>query len=243
MVSSLPENRKRIASLLDIASPADAPTAYYALYHDPKRTELHVRLDSTGAPIGFVGRFQTGLDLFRPVVCMRCWQPETAADLLAEMLIVGRPYILFSNINQLPMVGGSLDVSNQRILSIYALDSARFRPIRNVLVVHKTSPDGSPRAEINSNGQRAVAGLNWQSPGFAEIYVHTDSSARQRGWGMSVAAACVERVLSGGRLPLYLVEPDNEVSVKIAESLGFVDTGARQIYADTVYLGHPVKRE
>jgi hypothetical protein len=239
---TLLEQRRLVTPLLDTSSPADAPTAYYALYHNPARSALFVRTDNTGAAVGFVGRFQTGLDLFRPVIVMRCWSPEIAADLLAEALVVGRPYVLFSNLNQLSLTGGSLQISDERILLIYALDSARFKPEINVLVTLKTAPDGTPRATIQSNEVRAVAGANWQSPGFVELYVHVDPEARQKGWGRSVAIACVERVLAGGRLPIYLVEPGNGASIRLAESIGFRDTGARQIFADAVYLGHPGRK-
>jgi ribosomal protein S18 acetylase RimI-like enzyme len=242
-MATLHEQRARIAPLLDTTSPADAPTAYYALYHDPNRSSLYVQTDAEGQAIGFVGRFQTGVDLFRPVVCLRCPTPEVAADLLAQALIVGRPYLLFSGLDQLPMVGGSMQTSNERVLSIYALDPARFTLEINVLVVTKTAPDGTPRAEIHSNGLQAVAGVNWQSPHFAEIYVHTEPEARQRGWARSVAAACTERVLSSGRLPTYLVEQSNEASVRLAESLGYVDTGAKQVFADVVYTGHPARMQ
>jgi len=242
-MATLREQRALLAPLLDTSSPADAPTAYYALYHDPNRSSLFVQTNTEGRAAGFVGRFQTGIDLFRPVIVMRCWQPEVAADLLSEALIAGRPYLLFSSVNQLPMAGGSLQISNERLLSIYALDRSRFTPMINVLVVTKTAPDGTPRAEIHSGDLHAVAGVNWQSPGFAEIYVHTDAEARQRGWGRSVAAACTERVLASGRIPLYLVEKDNEASVNLAENLGYVDTGARQVFADTVYTGYPGQRQ
>ncbi len=237
MTATLREHRALIATFVDEHDPADAPTAYYGLYHDPNRSALFTR-----AGEGFVGRFQTGIDLFRPLVVMRCWRAEPAADLLAEALTVGRPYLFFANLNQLPLLGGSLSVSNERILSIYALDSARFTPTINVLVVDKTAPDGTPRSEIQNGGLQAVAGVNWQSPGFAEIYVHTEPEARQRGWGRSVVAACTARVLQSGRTPIYLVEPDNEASVTLAAGLGYVDTGARQVLADAVYQGHPNSR-
>jgi hypothetical protein len=238
---TLQDARESLQKILDVTNPADAPTAYYALYHDPKRSALFVRRDEHGETVGFVGRFQTGIDLFRPVVTLRCWQPEVAADLLAEALIPGRPYLIFSNLNQLPMVGGSMQVSNERILQIFTLDPSRFKPVMNVLVVHKQAPDGSPRVEISSNGLQAVAGLNWQSAGFAEIYVQTDPEARQRGWGAAVVAGICERVLSSGRVPIYLVEPGNESSVRLARGMGFVDTGARQVFADTIYTGHPTR--
>lgn len=238
-MTSIQEQRKTIASLFDLSSPADAPSAYYALYHDPSRSALFSKDGEDGRSVGYVGRFQTGIDLFRPLVNMRCWEPEAAADLLGRALVVGRPYLLFANVNQIAMVGGSLEINNQRILLTYVLDAALFKPVINVMVVEKKAPDGTPRMEIHSGGLQAVAGLNWQSPKYGEIYVHTEPEARQRGWGRSVVAACVQAVLATGRLPIYLVERDNTASVQLAESLGFVDTGARQIFADAVYLGHP----
>jgi hypothetical protein len=238
-MTTLRAQRALIGPLLDTTSPADAPTAYYALHHDPNRSSLSVRADAEGHAVGFVGRFQTGVDLFRPVIVMRCATPEVAADLLHEALTVGRPYVFFSDVSQLPPVGGSLQIENERILSIYVLDRARFTPVINVLVVTRTAPDGTPRAEIHSGGLQAAAGVNWQSPGFAEIYVHTEAEARQRGWGRSVVAACTDLVLAGGRLPIYLVEPSNEPSVQLAEGLGYVDTGAQMVIADAVYRGHP----
>jgi len=240
-MTTLLEQRRLITPLLDTTSPIDAPTAYYALYHNPNRSALFVRQDTQGRAVGFVARCQTGIDLFRPLVVVRCPDAEVAADLLQEALVVGRPYLFFSNVNQLPFIGGSLRASNERILSIYRLDPARFSPEINVLVVQKNAPDGTPRAEIQSNGLQASAGVNWQSPGFAEIYVQTDPDARQRGWGRSVAANCTQQVLASGRIPLYLVEPSNEASVRLAESLGYVDTGARQVFADVVYEGHPAR--
>jgi hypothetical protein len=239
--SMIQEQRARLTSLFDTSSAADAPTAYYALYHDPKRSTLFVKSDEQGKASGFVGRFQTGVDLFRALVMLRCQTPESAADLLAEALVVGRSYLLFVSQDQVPLVGGSLQISNERTLAIYKLDASRFSPVINVLVVNKTAPDSTPRAEIHSGGLQAAAGVNWQSPNFAEIYVHTEAEARQRGWGRSVAAAVTDRVLGSGRLPLYLVESNNEASISLAESLNYVDSGARQSFAEAVYLGHPGK--
>ncbi|MCC7206325.1 MAG: GNAT family N-acetyltransferase [Anaerolineae bacterium] len=239
-MSSLREQRNLASALLDSSNPVDAPTAYYALYHDQARSALFVRGDRSN-PQGFVGRFQTGMDLFRPLVTLRCRDATVAADLLAEALIVGRPYILFCLMNQYILVGGSMDISNERILSIYTLDRARFKAEINVLVTHGKTPQGTPRAMIEAGGQRAVAGVNWQSPGFAEVYVDVDPAVRQKGWGRSVLVACCERVLAGGRQPIYLVEPSNTASVRLAESAGFVDSGARQVYADAIYTGHPAR--
>jgi len=232
--------RRGIRDLLDDSSPVDAPTAYYALFHPPERSVLFTELDDQGKTVAFVGRFQTGIDLFRPVVTLHAATPESTASLLNQALVVGRPYIVFAALNQLSMIGGSFSIQNQRILRIYSLNSARFQPQVNVMVEVKKAPDGKPRCEINANGQvQAVAGLNWQSPAFAEIYVHTEPAARQKGWGRSVVSTLTDLLLRDGIHPIYLVENGNEASQHLIESLGYVDTGSRQVYAETVYNGLP----
>lgn len=234
---SLSIQRQHVRQLLDDANPTDAPTAYYALFHDPARSALFTSVNGSGAVQGFVGRFQTGQDLFRPLITMRCKTTDVARDLLKQALMPGRPYIFFANINQVPIVGDQLQFGNQKIFSIYRLDVTRFNPIMNVLVQRKRAANGTPRCEIAaSDGQIvSVAGVNWQSPGFAEIYVNTEPTARERGYGKSVVAALVEQILREGRLPLYLVETRNDPSRELAEGLGFVDTGSRQVYADAIF--------
>jgi len=235
-MSDILQARQRIRALLDDSNPAESPTTYYALFHPKERSAIFTHEDDKGKTRGFVGRFQTGADLFRPLVTLVCPNPEVAAGLLARGLVGGRPYILFAGLNQLPMVGGSLYIENQRILRIYTLNPARFSPQINVLVEQKTGADGLPRCEVNMNEQKmAVAGVNWRSPAFAEIYVHTEPEARQRGWGRSVVSCVVERLLKEGILPVYLVENNNEASKLLIESLGFADSGSRQVYADAVY--------
>jgi GNAT superfamily N-acetyltransferase len=233
---SLSIQRQHVRQLLDDSSPMDAPTAYYALFHDPTRSALFTSVNGGGTAQGFVGRFQTGQDLFRPLVTMRCKTPAVAQDLFKQALTPGRPYIFFANINQLPIVGDSLKLENQKVFSIYRLEVTRFNPVMNVLVTIKKAANGTPRAEIGASGQVvSAAGVNWQSPGFAEIYVQTEEIAQGRGYGKSVVAAVVEQLLRDGRLPLYLVEARNDASRELAESIGFVDTGSRQVYADAVY--------
>lgn len=238
-VASIHEQRTLVRRLLDDSSAADAPTAYYALFHDPARSTLFTAQDTAGQVVGFVGRFQTGIDLFRPLVTLICQGAEIAADLLAQALIPEHPYILFASLNQYPLVGGNFEIDNHRVLHVYRLDVRRFHPVINVLVRQEKSHDGTPRGVIEASGTRAVAGVNWQSPAFAELYVHVDAAIRQRGWGESVVSVVTQAVLAGGRTPLYLVESDNDPSHALAEKLGYVDTGARQVYADAVYLGHP----
>jgi hypothetical protein len=238
-VASIHEQRTLVRRLLDDSSAADAPTAYYALFHDPARSTLFTTQDTAGQAVGFAGRFQTGIDLFRPLITLVCQSAESAADLLAQALIPEHPYILFTSQSQYPLVGGNFEIDNHRVLHIYRLDVRRFHPVINVLVRQEKSHDGTPRGVIEANGARAVAGVNWQSPAFAELYVHTDAAVRQRGWGESVVSVVTRAVLAGGRTPLYLVESDNDPSRALAEKLGYVDTGARQVYADVVYTGHP----
>jgi hypothetical protein len=238
-VASIHEQRTLVRRLLDDSSAADAPTAYYALFHDPARSTLFIAQDAAGQVVGFAGRFQTGIDLFRPLVTLICQGAEIAADLLVQALVPEHPYILFASLSQYPLVGGNFEIDNHRVLHIYRLDVRRFHPVINVLVRREKSHDGTPRGVIEAEGGRAVAGVNWQSPAFAELYVHTDAAVRQRGWGESVVSVVTQAVLAGGRTPLYLVESDNDASRALAEKLGFVDTGARQVYADAVYLGHP----
>ena len=238
------EARRKIHDLVDDSNPVESPTAYYAFFHPADRSTLFTYQNEAGQTQGFVGRFQTGADLFRPLVTLKCTRASIAADLLAKALIVGRPYILFANLNQLPLVGGSLRVENERILRIYTADPARFKSVMNVMVETKITPDGLPRCVINANNApMAVAGVNWKSPGFAEIYVHTEPQARQRGWGRAVVSALTEKLLKDGIRPVYLVENGNEPSRELIEGLGYFDTGSRHVYADTVYLGHPGSKE
>jgi GNAT superfamily N-acetyltransferase len=240
---SIQEARRIITQLIEDHNVVDAPTAYYALYHDPNRSTIATSVRASGRPQGFVGRFQTGHDLFRPLVSLHCRTPEVAADLMAELLTPGRPYLVFVNQQQAANLGGSFQLEVERRLHIYYLDTRLFRPSVNVMVVERAVPDGPPRFEIRSGGLMAVSGINWMSPGFAEIYVYTEPLARKRGWGRAVVTACAEWVLRSGRLPLYLVEADNEDSIQLAQSVGFVDSTASQVYAEGVYLGHPAQQE
>lgn len=233
------EQRKLIRRLLDPTSAVDAPTAYYALFHSPAKSALTVQSDAENRAIGFVAECRTGIDLFRPLVTLRCPDAETAADLLKQALTPQRPYILFVSEDQIAHTGGSLRIDALRTLHIYKLDKLRFDPVINVLVTQRVSPDGLRRYVIESGGQQALAGMNWQSPSFTEIFVHTDAGARQRGWGLSVTSALTQMILDNGRTPIYLVETENEASRNLAEKLGYVDVGARQVYAEVTYLEHP----
>jgi predicted GNAT family acetyltransferase len=109
------------------------------------------------------------------------------------------------------------------------LNPARFEPVVNIFVLRAAAPDGLPRFEIRQGDQLvAAAGVNWQSPDWAEIFVHTDPAGRERGYGKSVCAALCARLLEERRSVLYAVEEDNLPSLRLAQSAGFEDTGERE---------------
>jgi hypothetical protein len=231
-----PDERSAARRLLDDSSPAGAFAAYYALHHDPKRTTLFIHRNRDGQPDGLLVRAQTGMDLFRPVVVARAALDEVALDLFKTGLLPGRPYYLVAPLSLANAVNRCLIVSDPELLRIYRLDPAKFDPELNVLVVANPAPDGSPRFEISSQGAvQAAAGVNWRSPRFAEVYVYTEPAARGRGWGKSVTSALVGSLLKSRLTPLYFVDEQNSASIKLAESIGFVDTGERE-YAGQVML-------
>ncbi len=80
-----------------------------------------------------------------------------------------------------------------------------------------------------------MAGINWQSPTYGLSYVYTDPAVRGRGWGKSVVAALVGQLSQSGRMPLYVVAENNEYSIRLAEAVGFDDTGHRE------YVGQAVR--
>jgi FR47-like protein len=235
-VPTLADERRQIQTLLDDRSPADAFTAYYALHHDPKRTQIHIHSDANQQVDGFLVRAQTGLDLFRPVVVMRAATDQVAADLLHQGLIPARPYYLVAPLTLSQAINNTVAMTDAEVLCVYRLDPNLFSPLLNVLVVSNPSPDGSPRFEIvQGDSVMAAAGVNWRSPHFAEVYVYTKSEARGRGWGKAVVSAVCVDLLKSGLHPLYVVHEQNTASIQLADSLGFKDTGARE-YAGQVIL-------
>jgi hypothetical protein len=232
-LSRLQEERRALRPLLSPHDPADALASYYALWHDPKRTQLVVRRNAQGNADGFVAVCQTGADLFRPFVTLRAPDGDSAGQLLREALAPHRPYQVMVPVVLASAVREHLDVQRSRLLNIYRLDPARFQPIVNVLVQRSSGPDGTLRFQIESQGKAvAVSGINWRSPTFAEVYVYVDPIGRNRGWGKSVASACTASLLEARISPLYLVEDGNDGSARIAEELGYVDTGLREFAAE-----------
>jgi RimJ/RimL family protein N-acetyltransferase len=100
----------------------------------------------------------------------------------------------------------------------------------NILVSGNASPDGLPRFEIRREDRLlAAAGVNWRSSDWAEIFVFTDAESRERGYGRSVCAALCQALLEEKRGVIYAVEEDNPASIRLAQSVGFEDTGEREL--------------
>ncbi len=122
---------------------------------------------------------------------------------------------------------------------IYRYAPEKYQPEINVMVVTSSGADGLPHCEIRAADRSgAVAGINWQSPRYAEVYVYTDPAVRGRGWGKSVVRALVGLILNSGRLPLYVVAESNEYSIRLAEAVGFEDTGHREFVGQAVRLAN-----
>lgn len=235
MKDNLLDLRRRVRPLLDLAAARDALAAYYALYHDPARTHLVVEEGPTGRVEGFLAICQTGWDLFRPLAVLRARQSQAAAVLLRRELHPGRPYYVVTTPDLRWALEQSLEIEQLHANRVYRLDLARYTPTINVLVVPARSTDDTPRFVIYSQEKVAAeAGISWRSPHFAELYVQTVPEARGRGWGRAVVSACATWVVRNGAQPLYIVSEDNEASIGLAESVGFVDTRARELAATGV---------
>lgn len=248
-MTDLDAQRAAIRPLLAPSDPEDALTAYYALYHDPRRAHLTLHhVPVSGAHLetgpdrgqrvdGFVAVCQTGHDLFRPLVVIRALNEEIVGELLRRALVPGRPYFLIAPLDLTEALERSVDMPKPTFNRIYRVDPARFELTHtariNVLVQEQRGPASQPRWEIRSgNKVAAVAGTNWRSPFCAEVYVHTEPQFRRRGWGRAVLQAATAGLLREGLLPLYMVESSNLFSIQLAEAAGYIDTGRREVASE-----------
>ncbi len=231
--------RAVVRPLLDERSPADALASYYAFHHPANRTELFVEHEGGrpgGPAAGFLVRARTGIDLFRPLVTFRARHEADARALFESGLVPGRPVYLTVPETHALWANKHLTVTDAELHRVYRFNPENYVKQFNVLIITGTGADGLPRCEIRAGDRAgAVAGINWQSPNYAEIYVYTEPAVRGRGWGKAVVRALVERVLQGGRVPLYVVAESNDYSVRLAEAVGFEDTGLRE------YIGHAIR--
>lgn len=231
----LNELRRQARLLLDLQSPADGLAAYYALYHNPARTRLLVEPGPTAQVEGFLAICQTGRDLFRPLAVVRARRIETAATLLRRGCQPRRPYYLVVPPHLQTAAEAALEVERMETHHIYRLDLRRYTPSINVMVTPAPAADGSPRFVIRHEERIvAEAGVNWRSPHFAELYVWTDPQVHRRGWGKAVANSCVAWIVRSGVQPLYVAAEENEPAIQLATSLGFVNSGEREVTVEGV---------
>lgn len=239
---SLADARRAIRPLLDEHDPADAAAAYYALYHPDEKTQIVTYQDESLKTRGFVCLARTGIDLFRPLVTLRLptfpgshdTDLTAGNDLIYRAIPEGMPVIISGPSSYQPLLGALFDIQREEKLRLFVLKRSRFRPVINVLVTRADSYNGLPRFIVRETSARhsdgkadvaASAGINWQSPRFAEIYVHTKTPYRRQGLGRSVVASLVQYVIESRRTPLYVVGADNQASIDLATSVGFTDTG------------------
>ena len=106
-----PQNlRLKTRVLLHLSDPVDALYAYYALYHDPGRTELFIHEDAVGHADGFAAVCQTGQRLFQPTVALRAKNERAAVDVLRRALVPGRPYTVLTTLDLMDAVAEVVDV-------------------------------------------------------------------------------------------------------------------------------------
>lgn len=235
VTQDLEELRRKVRTMLDLRAPRDGLASYYVLYYDPARTRLWVAEQGSRVE-GFLALCQTGWDLFRPLGVLRAHRIDVAWALLQRGLSpsggtpLRRPYYLVTTPDMLGVVEEALEVERVSLNRIYSLDMRRYEPRVNVLVTPAQAANGSPRFVIRSQEAQIVAeaGINWQSPHFAEVYVQTAPEVQGRGWGKAVLDACITWILRSSAIPLYVVAEGNESSARLAESVGFVDSGARE---------------
>jgi GNAT superfamily N-acetyltransferase len=243
-MASLIRKRQAVQHLLSSHSPQDAMVSYYALYHPEDRTQLILHTAEGGRVDGFLALCRTGMDLFRPLLTMRADNRETAADLISQAVQPELPVIIAVRLEQRSLIEAFFIVSSETIAGVHQLERSSFHPVINVLVTRAPTPSGAPRFVIREQsfdrGARpagaivAQAGVNWRSPEFADIYVNTDPRVRGRGLGKSVVSALSNWLLEQNVTPLFTIAEDNDASRRLATSLGYQDTGARQFLCEGV---------
>jgi GNAT superfamily N-acetyltransferase len=211
--------------------PADAVAAYFALEHDPRRTKIFTRADAHRRVVAFVAVCQTGLDLFRPLVVMRSDDTAALQEALREALAPRRQYLFNAPPALKPDLEQVVSLSGEAINAIYTLDTADFKPVVNILVQTSRTPDGLLRATVKARdgSNAAEAGTSWQSSKYAEVFVQVVEGARGRGLGKSVVSAVSASVLELRRTPLYVTGTNNAASRRLAERLGYHDTGSFEL--------------
>ena len=220
--------RTYVQSILSTHSPADALASYYALHHNPERTSLFLHENESGQTDGFLVRAHPGMDLFTPTVTMRAKSDQAATTLFRMGLISNRPYYLLLPPELEAVASRELEMTALAKLHVYCLESKDFQHIINALVQPHTGANGLLGFVIRSKGRTlSSARVIWQSQYFAEISVSTVPEARGRGWGRSVVAALVNELVHRRIRHIYVTTEYNPWSIRVAQTVGFVDTGTR----------------
>jgi hypothetical protein len=227
--------RLKIRPMLSLSAAADALYVYYAFYHDRERTELHIHEAADGHADGFVAICQTSERLFQPTVVLRTPKADVVVDLLQEALLSGRPYHLITTPDLRDAVSQVVALGELRTSRVYEIDLARFEYAINALVVAEEGIEQRPRFLVRSQEEVvAEAGVAWLSPHFAAVYAQATPAARERGLGRSVLATCTRWVVRSGRRPLVMIDTQDDQAIALAEAVGYVDTGARDLASDVV---------
>jgi L-amino acid N-acyltransferase YncA len=245
---NLEQKRRAIRHLLNEENPADALAVYYALYHPKEKSTLFLYPPQSERPLAYVALARTGFALFRPLVTLRLPENdlEAVAELIYTALPAGTAVLLSAPARYEPIIRTFFDIEKEERLRIYVLDPDRFKPVINVLALAAPAPNNLPRFVIlkpheapQGGGVVAAAGVNWQSPRFAEISVNTTPNYRRRGLGRSLVSALTQQLLREGRLPLYAVAESNSASTGLARQLGFIDSGGRELMIEAVVKPRP----
>lgn len=240
-MSELQNRRRAIRHLIDERLPADAQADYYAFHHADFKTQIVTHRPDTAWASGYVCLARTGMDLFRPFVTFRLPGDNLdARALLHSALPPGMPVIMAVPSRSMPVIDALFEVVSAEEMSTLVLDRSRFEPIVNVLVVNETvdhRPRYLIRGDQNQVGTVAAAGLNWETRHFANVHVQSDPRHRREGYGRSVLAALVQHVLERSKTPVYSVATNNQSSVALARSVGFVDAGSRHFLVEAARRG------
>lgn len=229
-LSKITAQRMQIAALLT-PKPVDAVAWYFALEHEARRTKLFLKSNVQGRVVAFAAVCQTGLDLFRPLVVLRGDNSAALQAVMKEALQTRRQYLFNALPSSKPDLESVAELHGEAVHAIYTLDRNDFKPVVNILVQTSKTPDGLLRAAIKTRegDNAAEAGTSWISSRYAEMYVKVIEAARNRGLGKSVVSAVSAQVLQAGRIPLYIVDPSNTTSIRLAERLGYRNTSAFEI--------------
>lgn len=224
--------RQAIRHLLNERSPIDGIADYFAFHHPEERTQIVTYPGEGQLAMGYVALSRTGIDLFRPFISLRLPPNDMngGVELIYKAIVPETAVILNVLPTDAPLLQALFDIQAEENINILVLDESQFEPIINVLVTETASNNQYPRFTIRSHDDIAAsAGINWQTDYFAEISVNTNPRHRRQGFGRSVVAAAVNYVLTNGRIPLYAVADNNDASLQLAQSIGFLDKGFRHI--------------